>query len=173
MSDPRVADMGFRDYLTNALMRLGDAEAAYNALIDGDDSARDEVTNLLADAAIAISLGSSKALADATALSRAARGEINPGEVDDADMWAAVAADVDAGLGLEDTHEVGAEEEARAAREIAACGDLLAPPPEFEPEVPGSLWSETAALEDKFGVYDRDTIQADLMTGPADEKDEK
>lgn len=135
MSDPRVADMSFRDYLTNALMRLGDAEAAYNQLVAGDDTARDELTNLLADAAIAISLGSSKALADAVALSRAARGEFNPDQAGDADMWAAIAADVDAGLGLEDDHEIDADREARFLESI---GDLLAPPPAFDKDWSGA-----------------------------------
>lgn len=133
MSDPRVTDMGFRDYLTNALMKLGDAEAAYNALIDGDDDARDEVTNLLADAAIAISLGSTKALNDAVALSRAARGDLTPDQMDDADMWAAITADVEAGLAdMTDDAPGDPEEEARAARAIAGRGDLLTGPDQHE-----------------------------------------
>lgn len=160
MSDPRVKDMSFRDYLTNALMKLGDAENAYNSLIDGDDAARDEVTNLLADAAIAISLGSSRALSDAVALSRAARGDITPGQVEDADMWAAIAADAAAGMALEDAHEIDAEREARLLESI---GDVLAPPPFDDVEVPGSIWSETEALEGRmFG---------DLLAGP-DEEDQ-
>ena len=158
MSDPRIADMGFRDYLTNALMRLGDAEAAYNALVDGDDSARDEVTNLLADAAIAISLGSSKALADATALSRATRGEINPDEVDDADMWAAIAADVDAGLGLEDTHEVDAD---RDAQFLADTGDLLEPEPfGWAPEAHDLVFPVAGPQEDRADRTARDWNRA-------------
>ncbi len=158
MSDPRLSDMSFRDYLTNALMRLGDAEAAYNQLVAGDDDARDQLTNLLADAAIAISLGSSKALDDAVALSRATRGEVDPDQVGDADMWAAITADVESGFGLEDTHEIDAEREARF---LASIGDVLAPPAFGDVEVPGSLWSETAAVEDKQQLFDRDTYRSD------------
>lgn len=133
MTDPKLADMSFRDYLTNALMKLGDAEAAYNALVDGDDDARDEVTNLMADAAIAISLGSSRALSDAVALSQAARGELSLDQVGDADMWAAIAADVDAGLSdMGSDPFADPDRDAVCERDIAATGDLLAGPDQHE-----------------------------------------
>ena len=51
--------------------------------------------------------------------------------------------------------------EALAARDIAS-GDLLARPA-FEAEVPGSLWSETAALEDR--------VFGDLLAGPEPQTD--
>lgn len=150
MTDPKLADMGFRDYLSNALMKLGDAETAYNQLVDGDDAARDEVTNLLADAAIAISLGSSRALSDAVALSCAARGDITPGQVEDADMWAAIAADVDAGLSDMGSDPVAdSDRDAVCERDIAARGDLLAAPPFAGPEPQTDREDRTAREHDE------------------------
>ncbi|QVJ03019.1 hypothetical protein KGD82_13370 [Nocardiopsis eucommiae] len=51
--------------------------------------------------------------------------------------------------------------EALAARDIAS-GDLLARPA-FTPEVPGSLWSETEAVSDRFF--------GDLLAGPEPQTD--
>lgn len=74
-----------------------------------------------------------------------------------ADLWEIALLDTDP----EPAH-IDLAMEALAARDIES-GDLLARPA-FEAEVPGSLWSETAALEDR--------VFGDLLAGPDEEGDQ-
>ncbi|KOX10192.1 hypothetical protein ADL05_26330 [Nocardiopsis sp. NRRL B-16309] len=111
------ADMNFRDYLKVARTSLDDAELAYDAMLD-DPDARDDMDLAFKDGGYAISLAWTKGMADAVAMSQASRHDFVPEQFTDADMWAAIAADVDAGL--TDPESLDSTEPASDAEAVAA-----------------------------------------------------
>lgn len=165
MLSDEARPLGFPEYMQMARRALEDAELAYQSVVEGAD-ARDDMLSAFGDAGVAIALASSKGLADALTLERAARGEFDTDGLPDADLVAAIAADVEAGLSDMAADPVAdPDRDAVCLRDVAAAyGDLLMSPPEAD-----SVWPEAHDVD--FGplMGDHDATQADWMTEEDDQ----
>ncbi|MFL1427103.1 MULTISPECIES: hypothetical protein [unclassified Nocardiopsis] len=153
--------MGFPEYMQILRRAVDDAELAYQSVVEGAD-AREDMLAAFGDAGIAVALASSKGLADALTLERAARGEFDTDRLSDADLMAAIAADVDAGLSDMGADPVAEpDRDAHCMRDVAAAyGDLLMSPPEAD-----SVWPEAHDLL----LPNRDDYQPKFPIDPDEE----
>ena len=156
MTDMPVNEMGAMDYLSNALMKLGDVEAAYQDLLAADLASlaarREALANAWADAGIAISLGSARSSADGSALDAVLSGEFHTSRPEDADLIAAIHEDT-GGAPLVDDHEVDPEMERFLARRNGRDDGEL------------SLLQESEAAEARFF--------GDLLAGPDEDREDR
>lgn len=152
--------MGFPEYMQMLRRAVDDAELAYQAVVEGAD-AREDMLSAFGDAGIAIALASSKGLADALTLERATRGEFDTDRLPDADLMAAIAADVDAGL-VDMTADPGAEpdRDAHCLRDVAAAyGDVESVWPEAHDVDFGPLMADHDAAQADWSLPSRDDYQ--------------
>lgn len=162
MSDHKTfRDTSFDDFMSMVRIHAQVAEDLYRRVAGFEDSreAREELLNAIHDGANSFALASAKVLADLGAIDQLA-------DADDSEvgMWAAIAADVADGstdMGTLDEFAPASDAERGAARRGREGFHMYVRPDEVE--VPGSIWSETDALEGRmFG---------DLLAGP-DEEDQ-
>ncbi|WP_017598676.1 hypothetical protein [Nocardiopsis lucentensis] len=159
--------VSFVDYLAQVYDHLATAKAMYERMLAADTDTEDvraELSAAMGLAGVALARGSAQDNQDAVALSRASRHDMDPFQAEfDVDLLAAIAADVDAGLGAPGEAEVGEpDRDARCMRDVAAAeGDLLAG---------DSLWWETSEAEDRQGRYDTDHWPFPVDIDPDEEK---